>query len=132
MAKNLMVWLVIAVVLMTMFNSFSPADRSDRSTSYTQFINDVNQGQIREVQVDRGGVVRAVRKDGQRIETTIPGGYDEKLLDDLIKNNVDSTGVKPEETSLLGQIFISWFPMLLLIGVWIFFMRQMQGNPYTN
>ncbi len=128
MAKNLMVWLVIAVVLMTMFNSFSPADRSDRSTSYTQFINDVNQGQIREVQVDRGGVVRAVRKDGQRIETTIPGGYDEKLLDDLIKNNVDSTGVKPEETSLLGQIFISWFPMLLLIGVWIFFMRQMQGG----
>ena len=128
MAKNLMVWLVIAVVLMTMFNSFSPADRTDRSTSYTQFINDVNQGQIREVQVDRGGVVRAVRKDGQRIETTIPGGYDEKLLDDLIKNNVDSTGVKPEETSLLGQIFISWFPMLLLIGVWIFFMRQMQGG----
>jgi len=128
MAKNLMVWLVIAVVLMTMFNSFSPADRSDRNTSYTQFINEVNQGQIREVQVDRGGVVRAVRKDGQRIETTIPGGYDEKLLDDLIKNNVDSTGVKPEETSLLGQIFISWFPMLLLIGVWIFFMRQMQGG----
>jgi cell division protease FtsH len=128
MAKNLMVWLVIAVVLMTMFNSFSPADRSDRTTSYTQFINDVNQGQIREVQVDRGGVVRAVRKDGQRIETTIPGGYDEKLLDDLIKNNVESTGVKPEETSLLGQIFISWFPMLLLIGVWIFFMRQMQGG----
>lgn len=128
MAKNLMVWLVIAVVLMTMFNSFSPADRSDRTTSYTQFINDVNQGQIREVQVDRGGVVRAVRKDGQRVETTIPGGYDEKLLDDLIKNNVDSSGVKPEETSLLGQIFISWFPMLLLIGVWIFFMRQMQGG----
>ncbi len=128
MAKNLMVWLVIAVVLMTMFNSFSPADRSDRTTSYTQFINDVNQGQIREVQVDRGGVVRAVRKDGQRIETTIPGGYDEKLLDDLIKNNVESTGVKLEETSLLGQIFISWFPMLLLIGVWIFFMRQMQGG----
>lgn len=127
MAKNLMVWLVIAVVLMTMFNSFSPADRSDRTTSYTQFINDVNQGQIREVQVDRG-VVKAVRKDGQRIETTIPGGYDEKLLDDLIKNNVDASGVKPEETSLLGQIFISWFPMLLLIGVWIFFMRQMQGG----
>ena len=84
MAKNLMVWLVIAVVLVTMFNSFSPADRSDRTTSYTQFINDVNQGQIREVQVDRGGVIRAVRKDGQRIETTIPGGYDEKLLDALL------------------------------------------------
>ena len=128
MAKNLLVWLVIAVVLMTMFNSFSPADRSDRSISYTQFYNEVTQGQIREVAVDPKGVVRAVRKDGQRIESAIPGGYDPKIIDDLIKNNVDAYGVKPEEPSFLGQIFISWFPMLLLIGVWIFFMRQMQGG----
>jgi len=128
MAKNLLVWLVIAVVLMTMFNSFSPADRSDRSISYTQFYNEVTQGQIREVAVDPKGVVRAVRKDGQRVETAIPGGYDPKIIDDLIKNNVDAYGVKPEEPSLLGQIFISSFPILLLIGVWIYFMRQMQGG----
>jgi len=128
MAKNLLVWLVIAVVLMTMFNSFSPADRSDRNISYTQFYNEVTQGQIREVAVDPKGVVRAVRKDGQRVETAIPGGYDPKIIDDLIKNNVDAYGVKPEEPSLLGQIFISSFPILLLIGVWIYFMRQMQGG----
>ena len=128
MAKNLLVWLVIAVVLMTMFNSFSPADRSDRSISYTQFYNEVTQGQIREVAVDPKGVVRAVRKDGQRVETAIPGGYDPKIIDDLLKNNVDAYGVKPEEPSLLGQIFISSFPILLLIGVWIYFMRQMQGG----
>lgn len=128
MAKNLLVWLVIAVVLMTMFNSFSPADRTDRSISYTQFYNEVTQGQIREVAVDPKGVVRAVRKDGQRIESAIPGGYDPKIIDDLIKNNVDAYGVKPEEPSLLGQIFISSFPILLLIGVWIYFMRQMQGG----
>jgi cell division protease FtsH len=128
MAKNLMVWLVIAVVLMTMFNSFSPTDRGERQTSYTQFINEVKQGQIREVKVDRAGTVTGVKRDGQRFETVIPGGYDDGLLKDLIENGVDGTGVQPEEGSLLGQIFISWFPMLLLIGVWIFFMRQMQGG----
>ncbi len=128
MAKNLIVWLVIAVVLMTMFNSFSPNERAERSTSYTQFINEVKQGQIREVKVDRTGAVTGVKRDGQRFETVIPGGYDDGLLKDLIENGVDSTGVQPEEGSLLGQIFISWFPMLLLIGVWIFFMRQMQGG----
>ncbi|WP_306520901.1 ATP-dependent zinc metalloprotease FtsH [Rheinheimera sp.] len=128
MAKNLMVWLVIAVILMTMFNSFSPTDRSERQTSYTQFINDVKQGQVREVKVDRAGLVTGVKRDGQRFETVIPGGYDDGLLKDLIENGVDGTGVQPEEGSLLGQIFISWFPMLLLIGVWIFFMRQMQGG----
>jgi len=128
MAKNLIVWLVIAVVLMTMFNSFSPNERAERSTSYTQFINEVKQGQIREVKVDRTGTVTGVKRDGQRFETVIPGGYDDGLLKDLIENGVDSTGVQPEEGSLLGQIFISWFPMILLIGVWIFFMRQMQGG----
>jgi cell division protease FtsH len=128
MAKNLMVWLVIAVVLMTMFNSFSPTDRTERQTSYTQFISEVKSGQIREVKVDRTGTVTGVKRDGQRFETVIPGGYDDGLLKDLIENGVDGTGVQPEEGSLLGQIFISWFPMLLLIGVWIFFMRQMQGG----
>ena len=128
MAKNLMVWLVIAVVLMTMFNSFSPTDRTAGQTSYTQFISEVKQGQIREVKVDRAGNVSGIKRDGQRFETVIPGGYDDGLLKDLLENNVDSTGIQPEEGSLLGQIFISWFPMLLLIGVWIFFMRQMQGG----
>lgn len=128
MAKNLMVWLVIAVVLMTMFNSFSPTDRTDRQTSYTQFISEVKSGQIREVKVDRAGTVTGVKRDGQHFQTVIPGGYDDGLLKDLIENGVDGTGVQPEEGSLLGQIFISWFPMLLLIGVWIFFMRQMQGG----
>lgn len=128
MAKNLIVWLVIAIVLMTMFNSFTPNERTERTTSYTQFINEVKQGQIREVKVDRAGTVTGVKRDGQRFETVIPGGYDEGLLKDLLENGVESTGVQPEEGSFLGQIFISWFPMLLLIGVWIFFMRQMQGG----
>ena len=128
MAKNLIVWLVIAVVLMSVFNSFGPGDSAERQTSYTQFIKEVNQGQIREVKVERSGVITGVKRSGERFETVIPTGYDEKLLDDLIKNEVSSYGTKPEESSWLATIFISWFPMLLLIGVWIFFMRQMQGG----
>ena len=84
MAKNLIVWLVIAVVLMSVFNSFGPGDSTDRQTSYTQFINEVNQGQIREVKVERSGVITGVKRSGDSFETVIPGGYDEKLLDDLI------------------------------------------------
>jgi cell division protease FtsH len=128
MAKNLIVWLVIAVVLMSVFNSFGPNDNSERQTNYTQFIKEVNQGQIREVKVERTGVITGVKRSGERFETVIPTGYDDKLLDDLIKNDVSTLGTKPEESSWLATIFISWFPMLLLIGVWIFFMRQMQGG----
>ena len=64
MAKNVIVWLVIAVVLMSVFNSFGPGDNSERQTSYTQFIKEVNQGQIREVKVDRAGVITGVKRSG--------------------------------------------------------------------
>jgi cell division protease FtsH len=128
MAKNLMVWLVIAVVLMMTFSSFSPGDRGERTVSYTQFMNDLQQGKIRDVKQDTSGVITAMMTDGQRIETMPPGGIDLKLNDDLIKYNVPAIGVKPEESGLLAQFFFSWGPMLLLIGVWIFFMRQMQGG----
>lgn len=128
MAKNLMVWLVIAVVLMMTFSSFSPGDRGERTVSYTQFMNDLQQGKIRDVKQDTSGVITAMMTDGQRIETMPPGGIDLKLNDDLIKYNVPAIGIKPEESGLLAQFFFSWGPMLLLIGVWIFFMRQMQGG----
>ncbi|KKO47258.1 ATP-dependent metalloprotease [Arsukibacterium ikkense] len=127
MAKNLIVWLVIAVVLMSVFNSFGPSESADRQTSYTQFIKDVNQGQIREVKIERSGVITGLRASGERFETVLPVN-DPKLMDDLLSNNVRVIGAKPEESSWLATIFISWFPMLLLIGVWIFFMRQMQGG----
>lgn len=127
MAKNLIVWLIIAVVLMSVFNSFSPNESADRQTSYTQFVREVNQGLIREVKIERSGVITGVKRSGERFETVLPVN-DPKLMDDLINNDVRVLGAKPEETSWLATIFISWFPMLLLIGVWIFFMRQMQGG----
>ncbi|WP_445425341.1 MULTISPECIES: ATP-dependent zinc metalloprotease FtsH [unclassified Alishewanella] len=127
MAKNLIVWLVIAVVLMSVFNSFGPSENTDRQTSYTQFVKEVNQGLIREVKIERSGVITGVKRSGERFETVLPVN-DPDLIKDLYNNDVRVLGAKPEESSWLATIFISWFPMLLLIGVWIFFMRQMQGG----
>lgn len=127
MAKNLIVWLVIAVVLMSVFKSFGPSDASGRQISYTQFLKEANQGQIREVK-EQGGLITGVKRSGDTFETVIPMGYDPKLVDDMFKNDITFTGTAPEKPSFLGQLLISWFPMLLLIGVWIFFMRQMQGG----
>lgn len=126
MAKNLILWLVIAVVLMSVFQSFSPGEPSGRQMDYTTFVQEVDQGQVREVRMD-GKTVNGVKRNGERFTTILPA-QDPQLLNDLLNNNVQVIGEKPEEPSLLTSIFISWFPMLLLIGVWVFFMRQMQGG----
>ncbi|PKI16865.1 ATP-dependent zinc metalloprotease FtsH [Colwellia sp. 12G3] len=128
MAKNLILWLVIAVVLMSVFQSFSPDTSKDQAMDYTRFIQDVRQGQIRDANVDRNGVITGEKRSGEAYKTVIPGGYDRDLINDLVKQGVRAQGKLPEETSFLTTIFVSWFPMILLIGVWIFFMRQMQGG----
>jgi cell division protease FtsH len=128
MAKNLILWLVIAVVLMSVFQSFTPGSGKEQQVDYTQFVKDVRQGQIREVDVDKNGVINGIKRSGENFVTVIPGGYDRDLINDLLKQGVDASGELPEETSFLTTIFVSWFPMILLIGVWIFFMRQMQGG----
>ncbi|WP_299267548.1 ATP-dependent zinc metalloprotease FtsH [uncultured Psychrosphaera sp.] len=128
MVKNLLLWLVVAVVLMSVFQNIVPGDSTeDKNSNYTQFIQDVRQGLIREVKIE-DRTITGLRRSGERFETYIPTAYDKDLLNDLITQNVRVVGVPPEERSILGQILISWFPMLLLIGVWIFFMRQMQGG----
>jgi cell division protease FtsH len=127
MAKNLILWLVIAVVLMTVFQSFTPSDTAGRQYDYTQFIKEVNQGLIREARIS-GREIKGIKRSGENFVTFIPTAYDEDLLNDLLKSDVRVIGEPPEKPSMLANIFISWFPMLLLIGVWIFFMRQMQGG----
>lgn len=127
MAKNLILWLVIAVVLMSVFQSFGPGENNGRAVDYTTFVKEVGQGQIQEAQFNNGEITFMRRGGGSRYITYMPV-YDQKLLDDLINQDVKVQGTPPEEQSLLGTIFISWFPMILLIGVWIFFMRQMQGG----
>ncbi|MFA0142768.1 ATP-dependent zinc metalloprotease FtsH [Vibrio kanaloae] len=127
MAKNLILWLVIAVVLMSVFQSFGPGESNGRSVDYTTFVQEVGQGQIQDAQFNNSEITFTRRGGGAKYVTYMPV-YDQKLLDDLINQNVKVQGTPPEEQSLLGTIFISWFPMILLIGVWIFFMRQMQGG----
>jgi len=128
MAKNLILWLVIAVVLMSVFQSFAPSNTNEQEIDYTRFVQDVRQGQVRDVIVGRDNVIKGTKRSGEDFVTVIPGIHDKDLINDLVKQGVRASGELPEETSFLTTIFISWFPMILLIGVWIFFMRQMQGG----
>tara|TARA_E500000081_G_scaffold18817_1_gene22467 strand:- start:231 stop:2123 length:1893 start_codon:yes stop_codon:yes gene_type:complete len=112
---------------MSVFQSFSPSESSRSQTDYTTFLREAEQGNIREVRINNSGEIRGTKRSGETFQTFVPY-FDDKLVSDLVKNDVRVYGEPPEEQSLLTSIFISWFPMLLLIGVWIFFMRQMQGG----
>lgn len=130
MAKNLILWLVIAVILMSLFESFNSSESTGRTMDYTSFVHEVQQDQIGEVVFD-GQVINGVKRNGESFVTVMPI-HDNAILDTLISHNVRTSGTRPEEPSVLTSILISWFPMLLLIGVWIFFMRQMQGGGKGN
>jgi cell division protease FtsH len=123
--KNVAIWLVIALVLMTVFNQFSTRQMTQKAMEYSQFIDEVKQGRIAKVTIE-GRVLKGVKTSGERFTTYSPS--DPWLVSDLLKNGVIIEAKPEEEPSLLMNIFVSWFPMLLLIGVWIFFMRQMQGG----
>ncbi len=125
LVKNVAIWLVIALVLMTVFNQFSTRQTAQKAMEYSQFIEEVKQGRIAKVTIE-GRVLKGVKTTGERFTTYSPS--DPWLVSDLLKNGVIIEAKPEEEPSLLMNIFVSWFPMLLLIGVWIFFMRQMQGG----
>jgi cell division protease FtsH len=125
LVKNVAIWLVIALVLMTVFNQFSTRQAAQKDMEYSQFIDEVKQGRIAKVTIE-GRVLKGVKTTGERFTTYSPS--DPWLVSDLLKNGVIIQAKPEEEPSLLMNIFVSWFPMLLLIGVWIFFMRQMQGG----
>ncbi len=126
--KNLAIWLVIGVVLMTVFNQFNARQVSQNTMEYSQFLDEAKQGRIAKAVVD-GRTVRATTQEGRQIIIYTPGVQDIWMVSDLIRYGVKVTASKPEEEqSFLMNIFVSWFPMLLLIGVWVFFMRQMQGG----
>lgn len=125
MFKNVAIWLVIAVVLMTVFNQFNSRQSPANSVEYSQFIEDVKQGRIAKVTIE-GRVLKATTADGKKVTSYAP--QDLWLVSDLLKNNVKIEAKPEEEPSFLMSLFVNWFPMLILIGVWIFFMRQMQGG----
>ncbi|OZI21818.1 cell division protein FtsH [Bordetella genomosp. 7] len=119
------VWMVIALVLFTVFKQFDGRAQTQDGVSYTQFMDDAKAGRIRKVDV-QGDVLYVTPDTGRAYTLTSPG--DLWMVSDLLKYGVDVSGKAREEPSLLMSIFVSWFPMLLLIGVWVFFMRQMQGG----
>lgn len=128
--KNIAIWIIIGVVLMTVFNQLNKKQDTQDLVVYSQFISDVESGKVQKLTIEgnpqRGQWLKGKRADGSTFTTYAP--YDPNLVDDLIKNNVRFAAKPEEEPSMLMNIFISWFPMLLLIGVWVFFMRQMQGG----
>jgi cell division protease FtsH len=125
LVKNIAIWLVIALVLMTVFNQFSTRQAAQKAIEYSQFIEEVKLGNVAKVTIE-GRVLKGVKRSGERFTTYSPS--DPWLVSDLLKNGVIIEAKPEEEPSFLMNIFVSWFPMLLLIGVWIFFMRQMQGG----
>ncbi len=125
MFKNLVIWLVIGMVLMTVFNQFNTRQAAQAPMDYSQFYEEVKSGHIAEVVIE-GRNLKAKTTDGKSITSYSPG--DIWLISDLLKYGVKVKAKPEEEPSLLMNIFVSWFPMLLLIGVWVFFMRQMQGG----
>ena len=125
MFKNLAVWLVIGLVLMTVFNQFNSRQSSQATMEYSQFMEEVGRGAISKVVIE-GRVLKATTSDNKKITTYAPS--DLWMVSDLLKNGVKVEAKPEEEQSFLMSIFVSWFPMLLLIGVWVFFMRQMQGG----
>jgi len=124
--KNIVLWVVIAVVLMSVFNNFGPRQIKQDEIDYSTFISNVKNGAVSSVDIqDR--VIKGTLTDNSKFTTYSPS-YDPGLMGDLLNNGVTVQAKPAEETSLLMQIFISWFPMLLLIVVWVVFMRQMQGG----
>jgi len=126
MAKNLVLWLVIAAVLLAVFQNFNPQTTQD-SLTYSEFVKEVQSEQVKEVTVD-GLMIQGVRHDNSQFEAVRPQIQDAKLMDDLLNHDVSVKGRKPEQASLWQQLLVASFPILLIIVVFMFFMRQMQGG----
>jgi cell division protease FtsH len=125
MAKNLVLWAIIAAVLMTVFNNFQNVSQS-KELKYSEFISSVRTGQVERVSI-AGQNIEGVLSNGESFSSVLPA-YDDKLIDDLLNNNVQVEGKKPEQQSIWTQLLVASFPILVIIAVFMFFMRQMQGG----
>jgi len=124
--KNLSMWLVIGLTMILLFNLFNKPTGHMTSLTYSQFMASVESNNVNKVKID-GDLISGTLKDGKPFQTTYPVN-DAELLPILRKSGVDITVKGSQKESWFMTIFVSWFPMLLLIGVWVFFMRQMQGG----
>ena len=126
MAKNLILWLIIAAVLVTVMNNFS-SPNEPQTLNYSEFIQQVKDGKVEKVAVD-GYVITGKRADGDSFKTIRPAIQDNGLIGDLVDNNVVIEGKLPEQQSIWTQLLVASFPILVIIAVFMFFMRQMQGG----
>ena len=126
MAKNLILWLIIAAVLVTVMNNFS-SPNEPQTLNYSDFIQQVKDGKVERVAVD-GYVITGKRSDGDTFKTIRPAIQDNGLIGDLVDNHVTVEGKLPEQQSIWTQLLVASFPILVIIAVFMFFMRQMQGG----
>ena len=126
LAKNLIVWVILAAVLMSVFNSFSP-EPEQNTIDYSTFLNEVQNDRINQVTI-ADLLIFGERNDGSKFKSVRPNVQDPKLIDDLMNHNVKIIGKEREEPSLFSQLLVAAFPILLILAIFVFFMRQMQGG----
>lgn len=126
LVKNLIVWVILAAILMSVFNSFTPQP-ADNSLGYSDFVMEVQNDRVAKVSID-GLIIEGERRDGSKFRTVRPNVQDPGLMGDLINHNVDVQGKEPETPSLISQLLVAAFPILLILAIFVFFMRQMQGG----
>ncbi len=126
MTKNILLWVVIGIILMSVFSNFTPAT-APREMSYSDFIENVERGSVNEVKIEGRGI-SGLTTEGKKFTTYSPETDNRALIGELLDNKVKIVGEPPKQQSLLVQLFISSFPILLIVGIWVYFMRQMQGG----
>ncbi|MBV1905632.1 MAG: ATP-dependent zinc metalloprotease FtsH [Pseudomonadales bacterium] len=126
MGKNLLLWLVIAAVLLTVFNNFNVEEQS-QELSYSDFVTEVQNNRVAQVNIDNY-IINGERSNGEKFQTVRPALSDPKLMDDLISHRVKVVGTRVEKQSIWAQLLVASFPILIIIAVFMLFMRQMQGG----
>ena len=126
LAKNFVVWIILAAILMFVFNSFSP-ETEQNDIDYSAFLGEVRNDRVSEVTI-ADLIIYGERNDGSDFRTVRPNVQDPKLMDDLVNHNVRIVGKEREEPSLFSQLLVAAFPILLILAIFVFFMRQMQGG----
>ncbi len=127
MVKNLFLWLIIAIVLVSVFSNFGPRNSVAEKVSYSQFLKEVEQGMVNSVTIEDNRIIKGMTRNNKHFVTYMPMP-DNALLGQLLKSKVDVSGQEKQQESFLLHWFMNWLPMLLLVGLWVFFMRQMQGG----
>ena len=127
MVKNLFLWLIIAIVLVSVFSNFGPRNSVAEKVSYSQFLKEVEDGTVNSVTIEDNRIIKGMTRNNKHFVTYMPMP-DNALLGQLLKSKVDVSGQEKQQESFLLHWFMNWLPMLLLVGLWVFFMRQMQGG----